>query len=136
MKTKNIISLSIRNSISRSPLRRSLPRKQQLPLSQIMWIIRGFLLIPIVLACFVLAPQARADCPQGCDTTYGSTFFGEGALYWDVGINNTAFGEEALANNYEGNNNTATGYFALFGDPENFSSGSDNTATGAYALYS
>jgi len=142
MKTRTMSStltkaiVLVRESISRPPLRRGLAHNQQLPRTQTMWIIRGFLLIQLALACFALLPQARADCRQGCITTYGSTFFGESALYWDLGFNNTAFGEDALANNYEGNNNTATGYFALFGDPNNFSYGSDNTATGAYALYS
>jgi hypothetical protein len=40
----------VRNSISRPLLRRGLPRKQQLPRTQAMWIIRGFLLIPLALA--------------------------------------------------------------------------------------
>jgi hypothetical protein len=124
MKTR-ITSFMLAKAIA--PIRDSLNRS--------LW-RRAFLLIALALACFAPVPQARADCPQGCDTTYGSTFFGESALYWDLGFNNTAIGMDALANNYEGNNNTATGYFALFGDPINFSNGNNNTATGAFALYS
>src|SRR5882724_8544911 len=136
MKTRTMSStltkaiVLVRESISRPPLRRGLAHNQQLPRTQTMWIIRGFLLIQLALACFALLPQARADCRQGCITTYGSTFFGDGALYWDLGFNNTAFGEEALASNYEGNDNTATGLNSLFSNIM----GSFNTADGSAAL--
>jgi hypothetical protein len=101
-----------------------------------MWIIRSVLFIPLALACFALLPQARADCMQGCDISFGSTFLGDDALYWDLGFNNTAIGGAALYSSDFGSNNTATGYGALFGDPYDLSNGSDNTATGANALYS
>src|SRR5260370_22675582 len=41
-------TLPLRNLMNRSPL-------------------RPFLLIPFVLACFALSPQARAVCEEGCD---------------------------------------------------------------------
>jgi uncharacterized coiled-coil protein SlyX len=120
----------VRNSLNRSPLRGGLPGKQQLPSTQPMWIIRGFLLIPLVLASFALAPQARADCLQGCDA-FGNTFLGDDALLSDGGYRNTAIGIQTLWNVFA-DNNTATGAYALHDAWD----GGDNTATGAYALYS
>lgn len=50
-----------------------------------------FLLIPFVLACFALAPQAQAVCQQGCDPGNGNTFLGDGVLTLNTtGIDNTA----------------------------------------------
>jgi hypothetical protein len=71
------------------------------------------LLMAAALACFALAPQARAVCQEGCDA-----------------INNTFLGEEALVNNTTGNNNTTTGSGALNSN----TSGDENTATGDFAL--
>src|SRR6266700_1487074 len=51
----------LRNSINLSPLRLGLPRTQQLPRTQAMWIIRGFLLIPLALVCFALSTHTRAQ---------------------------------------------------------------------------
>jgi hypothetical protein len=122
-----------RNSLDRSPLRRGLPREQQLPRTQTLWIIRGFLLIPLALACFALLPQARADCLEGCNISLGNTFLGDDALFWNTtGYSNTAIGGHALYNNATANNNTATGFNALYYTYD----GSNNTANGAYALYS
>ncbi len=73
----------------------------------------GFLLIPLALGCFALAPHARAVCQEGCLTN-----------------NNTVLGDDALVNNTGGENNTATGFVALATNDR----GSNNTATGAYAL--
>ena len=98
-------------------------------------------------ACFALAPQARAVCQQGCDTSNANTFLGDDALVNNTtGVNNTATGELALflnttglsntatgtntlQNNVTGNENTATGYLAL-----GSSNGDRNTVTGAFAL--
>src|SRR6476661_2044714 len=57
MKTKEMTTLHLRKSISWSPLRLGLPRVQPI------WIIRGFLLIPLALAWFALSPSARAVLP-------------------------------------------------------------------------
>ncbi len=101
--------LPIRNSISRSPLRLGLPRVQPI------WIVRGFLLIPLVLGCFALSPMVQAVTPAP-DGGYTS--------------NNTAEGQDALLGLTTGTNNTATGFDALF----TLSAGSYNTATGSLAL--
>jgi uncharacterized coiled-coil protein SlyX len=131
MKPKKMTTLSIRNSLSRPPLRCGLPRKQQLPRTQAMWIIRGFLLIPLALAWLALSPTAQA-CREGCDTSNGNTFLGDGALTNNTtGAANTAIGVDALLINTTGNNNTATGEEAA-----SFSSntGSENTAIGSGAF--
>src|SRR5437870_4139158 len=105
MKAKNMTtpSLFIRNSISRPPLRHGLPRKQQLPRTQAMWIIRGFLLIPLALALawLALAPTARAvDPPPDGGYPNFNTAEGEDALFsLTTGISNTAIGFEALYSN-------------------------------------
>jgi hypothetical protein len=131
MKPKKMTIASIRNSISRPLLRRGLPRKQQLPRTQAMWIIRGFLLIPLALALawLALASTAQAVCRQGCDPT--NTFLGEDALNANTtGFDNTAIGADALASNTTGYENTATGNNAL----SNNTTGAANTATGLNAL--
>jgi hypothetical protein len=138
MKTNNMTTPSPRNSISRPPLRRGLPRKQQLPRIQAMWIIRGFLLIPLVLAlgAFALSPTARAvDPPPDGGYPNQNTAEGEDALFsfsTDEGNNNTALGFHALYSAYGGELNTATGANALFSNLGAF----ENTANGAFALYS
>ena len=93
---------------------------------------RGFL-IPLVLACFALAPQARAQgCNQGCDNG-NNTVFGFGALQNNLGgVANTAVGWEALYLNTTGILNTATGNQAL----QSNTTGGENTATGSAALAS
>ena len=109
-------TLSIRNSISRPPLR------------------RGFLLLPLVLAWFALSPAARAVLPAP-DGGYSGNNTAEGtdALFsLTFGTDNTATGFDALYSNTTGNNNTATGVDALHSN----TTGSDNTANGLAALYS
>ena len=100
MKPKNMTTPSIRNSISRPPLRRGLPRKQQLPRTQAMWIIRGFLLIPLALALawFALSPAARAvDPPPDGGYPGDNTAEGDDALFsLTTGSDNTAIGDDAL----------------------------------------
>jgi hypothetical protein len=123
---------SIRNSISRPPLRRGLPRKQQRPRTQARWIIRGFLLIPLALAWLALLPTAQAQCRNGCDGD--NTFLGDSALQHNIGGDgdyNTAIGYEALYSNTTGDYNTANGADALYSN----TTASYNTATGYLALY-
>src|SRR6266540_6302801 len=78
---------------------------------------RGLFLIPVVVACLVLSPTARAVDPPP-DGGYPNA--------------NTAEGEDALLSLTSGANNTAMGFHALFGN----TTGSDNTATGLNALAS
>jgi Chaperone of endosialidase len=106
-------TLSIKNSISRPPLR------------------RGFLLISLALASFALSPTARAVCLQGCGTN-ANTFLGDNALFsLTIGTDNTAVGSNALEFNTTGNSNTANGSDALVSN----TIGNDNTATGDSALF-
>src|SRR5881394_3984548 len=128
MKTKHMTTLHLRNSIGRSPLRLGLPRVQPI------WIIRGFLLIPLVLAWFALSPSTRAVLPAP-DGGYPSnnTAEGDDALFSNItGSNNTANGYQALYSNITGSNNTANGASAL----NNNTTGNNNTANGVNALYS
>jgi hypothetical protein len=94
--------------------------------------LRAFLLIPFVLACFALSPQARAVCQEGCDLSNGNTFLGDDALILNTtGVDNTAIGSQALLSNTIGSQNTATGTQALLSN----TSGGQNTATGEFALF-
>jgi hypothetical protein len=83
------------------------------------------------LACFALAPQARAVCRDGCDDT-NSTFLGDDALVNNTGDVNTAIGSIALSMNTTGSRNTATGWQALYFN----TTGSFNTASGGAAVAS
>jgi hypothetical protein len=91
--------------------------------------LRAFLLIPPLLACFALSPQARAVCQEGCLTNQ-NTVLGEDALLNHTSTNNTAIGFNALLETTTGTLNTATGWAALV----NNTTGSYNTATGEDAL--
>jgi hypothetical protein len=149
MKTRNMTTLSINNSISRSPLR------------------LAFLLVSLVLACFGLSPAAQAVSPPpdgeypsgntaegqaallsltsgGFNTAVGffslrsdtagafNTALGAGTLFANTGDGNTATGAGALLSNTTGVANTANGAFALFSNTtSNF-----NTAVGHSALQS
>src|SRR6476660_3944929 len=109
--------------------------------------LRALLLIPFLLACFALSPQARATCQEGCLTNQ-NTVLGDDALIDNTtGIANTAIGFKALLNNINGYYNTAIGCQALLnnnatvmntaiGDAalQNNTSGSLNTDTGGAAL--
>ena len=117
MKTKNMTTLSIRNSISRPSLR------------------RGLLLIPLLFVCFALAPTVRGQLDPAPDGGYpvANTAEGTDALFsLTTGTSNTAIGFNALYSNTTGNGNTATGYQALFSNTTSVR----NTATGVQALYS
>src|SRR6267378_1191170 len=117
MKTKNMTTRPIRNSISRSPSR------------------RGALLIPfaIALAWFALSPTAQAVSPPPDGGYLGNnTAEGDYALLsLTTGLNNTAIGFEALFSNTTGNGNTANGSFALVSNTTR----NNNTANGFNALY-
>ena len=90
----------------------------------------ALLLIPLVLACFALAPAAAAQCPQICDSN-SNTALGDSALVNDTtGTDNAAIGFGTLANNTTGDGNTAIGSGALGGN----TTASYNTATGNEAL--
>jgi hypothetical protein len=142
-------TLCPRNLMNRSHLRRSLPRKQQLPRAQAMWIVRGLLLLMLALGCFAFSPAARAVDPppdggypgentaEGEDALFSltsgflNTAVGFNALYSNTtGYRNTALGFDSLRYNTTGSENTAIGFSALLGN----TTGLANTATGAYAL--
>ena len=92
--------------------------------------LRAFLLIPFLLGCFALSPQARAVCREGCGSDPSNTFLGDDALLSNTNTGNTAVGAQALEFNTSGSENTATGAQALW----NNTTGGGNTATGFWAL--
>jgi trimeric autotransporter adhesin len=118
MKSKNMTTLPIGNSISRSPLR------------------PGLLFIPLALCCFMLAPAPKAfgvSPPPDGGYPNGNTAEGQNALFsLTSGANNTATGGVSLYHNTTGIDNTANGYQALYGN----TTGSNNTANGFEALFS
>jgi hypothetical protein len=143
-KLRNMTTLHLRTSIARSPWRLGLPRVQRI------WIMRGFLLITLALACFGLSPAMRAVTPapdggytgwntaEGQDALFSrttgsyNTAIGGHALFANTaGISNTAVGAFTLAANILGEQNVAVGQGAL----RNNTTGSANTATGFQALY-
>jgi hypothetical protein len=92
----------------------------------------GFFLIPLVLACFALSPQARATCQDGC-LTNGNTVLGDDVLIGvTTGTLNTGVGGDALLQNTTGSFNTATGESALVQN----TTGSSNSAYGFFSLQS
>jgi len=110
---------------------------------------RGLFLIALILACFALAPQARAVCQDACltnsNTVQGddalislttgdfNTAIGSNALLANtIGTSNTASGVNALGSNTTGSYNTATGLSALISN----TTGTQNTASGTEALFS
>ncbi len=95
-------TLHVRNSISRSPWR------------------GGFLLIPLVLACFALSPRAQAVTPEMLTALPDEAVLGF----------NTRDGLNALISLTSGQFNTGIGFAALKAD----NSGSHNTSVGAQAL--
>jgi len=128
MKTKNMTILHLRKSHGRSLLRLGLLRVQRI------WIIRGFLLIPLALACFALSltPNAFGVSPAP-DGGYPNQNTAEGtnALFslTTNGVRNTAIGFDALFSNTGGGANTAIGASALARN-----TGNNNTACDSYAL--
>jgi hypothetical protein len=113
MKTKNMTTLPLRNSIPS-------------------------FLIPLALAVFALSPIVQAQLSPPPDGGYpnGNTAEGDNALFsLTIGSNNTAIGSQALFYNEDGNDNTAIGYQAL-GSNSGRGGGFDNTAIGSQALFS
>jgi Chaperone of endosialidase len=107
-------TLHLRESVGRSPLR------------------LGFLLIPLVLACFGLSPIAQAVTPAP-DGGYAGNNTAEGtqALFSNTtGVLNTGLGFQTLFHNIDGLANTATGFRALFNN-----TGDSNLGTGFQALF-
>src|SRR5882762_7715363 len=99
MKTKNMTTLHLRNSISLSHLR------------------RVFFLFPLALACFALLPTGQAQLSPPPDGGYpgDNTANGQQALLSNTtGGANTANGDSALYSNTTGLFNTATGSVALY----------------------
>jgi uncharacterized coiled-coil protein SlyX len=90
----------------------------------------AFFLIPLLLACFALSPQARAICNEGCDSSLFNAFLGDDALSSNtVGTGNTAIGWRSLFSNTDASFNTGVGGGAL-----SLNTGDSNTAVGAAAL--
>jgi trimeric autotransporter adhesin len=115
------------------------------------------LLIPLVLACFALLPNAQAvtspellpaptpdgfypghNTAEGFHALFNRTTgawdsaFGDSALFHDTtGTANTALGYNAMFSNIDGNGNTGNGTFTLFSNTH----GDGNTALGNSALY-
>src|ERR1700731_3399309 len=116
MKTKNMTTLRIKNSISRSPLR------------------CGLFLIPIALCCFELWPVPKAfGVSPSPDGGYAGNNTAEGTnalLNLTSGINNTAVGFGALSSDTTGGYNVAIGSNALALN----TSGQFNMAIGTEAL--
>src|SRR4030095_5074164 len=91
---------------------------------------RGFLLIPLILACFAFSPQSQAACLDGCDNSLFNTFQGDDTLLNNAGVaGNSAFGWRSLFFNSTGSFNTALGPSLIIN-----TIGSNNTAAGAAAL--
>jgi hypothetical protein len=94
----------------------------------------GFLLLPVMLACFALLPPKAFGVLPAPDGGYANDNTAEGtnALFsLTTGAFNTAIGSKALFGNTTGGQNTATGDHAL----RHNTTGSQNTATGTRALF-
>ena len=101
---------------------------------------RGFLLIPLILACFAFLPQMQAQTlppetdganPDGCYINF-ATAEGCGALNGNqpfTGVANTAIGWRSLFFSGSSDANTGVGAGTLA-----LNTGAENTATGAGAL--
>jgi len=90
----------------------------------------GLLLIPLILACFWLSPQARATCQEGCLTNFNTVLGEDALLNTTTGLANTAMGWKALTFNTTGGSNTAVGHGVLLHNTD----GHDNTGFGYAAL--
>src|SRR6266496_4595689 len=121
VKTKNMTTLIVRNSINRPPLR------------------HGLVLITLVLACFGLLPQTQAALPpeipgnpDGCYPAFNTAEGCNALSGLGPGIGNTGLGWYALFIVGNGSFNTGVGAGAL---ALTSGAGSDsNTAVGAAAI--
>ncbi len=103
----------LRNTVSRSPLR------------------RGVIPFAILLAWFAVSPARAVSPPPDGGYPGANTAEGDNALFsLTTGGGNTAIGVDALFSNTTGGSNTATGSGALGVN----TTGNDNTATGSGAL--
>jgi hypothetical protein len=91
----------------------------------------ALVLIPLVLACFALVPQARATCQEGCGTHFNTVLGDEALVNNTSGVFNTAIGSGALTFNTTGFDNTGTGANALTSNTTGYA----NTAIGEGALH-
>src|SRR5882757_3570249 len=115
MKTKTMTTLHLRKSVDCSPLR------------------FGFLLLPVVLACFALLPPKAFGVLPAPDGGYANDNTAEGTNALGsltTGTNNTAIGSKALFGNTTGLQNAANGVNALYFNTIGFA----NTANGYFAL--
>ena len=114
MKPQKTITLPVRNSIRRSPVRR-----------------RFLLLLGL---SFVLLPAARAVTPAPDGGYAGNnTAEGDNALFsLSTGLDNTAIGAQALYLNTTGSGNTAHGSQSFYSN----TTGSSNVANGWFVLFS
>src|SRR2546430_16800519 len=92
--------------------------------------LRAFFIIPLVLACFALSPQARATCQDACLTNFNTVQGDDALISLTTGFCNTATGANALKNDTTGFDNTANGDIALSSN----TTGGFNTAVGGFAL--
>src|SRR6266446_2166516 len=106
----------------------TLPSRNPVNLSPV-WL--AFLLIPFVLACFALSPQARATCQDACLAGFNTVQGDNALLSLTTGFSNTAFGANALLSLSSANGNTAVGVDALYSD----TTGDINTAVGVFSLF-
>jgi hypothetical protein len=128
MKTKNMTTSQLRNSVNPSPLRRGFPPSRSYGAA-------GLLNpLSLMLTCFTFMPMAQAVGPDTEGAIAGSNN-GEGIgvlVSRTTGVWNSGTGFEALNHLTSGNQNTATGLRALFSD----TNGGFNAATGVYSLFS
>jgi hypothetical protein len=111
---------------------------------------RGFLLIPLILACFALSPQTQAVQPNTPDPgsiSSTNTADGQSALAGTTGFYNSGFGFLAGLSNGASSFNTAIGAGTLLlntaieqtavgvGTLLSNTSGANNTGCGAFALF-
>src|SRR5438874_6992317 len=93
-------------------------------------VLRSFLLVPVVLACFALSPAPKAfgvsPAPDGGYANRNTAEGDNALLSLTTGPNNTAIGYDSLSNDTTGDGNTATGAFALGSN----TTGTANTGVG------
>jgi hypothetical protein len=125
------------------------PQKKLTNVKPVSLLRYGWLVVPLVIACFALSPIARAVSPAP-DGGYAGNNTAEGTQALQslvsAGVNNTAIGFRALFDLRDGVQNTATGFRALTNNTGDFdvaigsqalltnTVGDGNTAVGTNAL--